>query len=193
MAKFEPILLKNVGVEGSRTLEVYQSRGGYVSAKKVLTTMSSEAVVEEVKKSNLRGRGGAGFPAGVKWSYLPEPRDVTYLCVNFDESEPGTFNNRYLAEHAPETAPSLVPDDTPESITVTVASCESFICKAASTAFSSNPLTTGGIVAGVSTFLASESMRKAAMGISGSMTCFASTAILIGMGVPLFSVLGETV
>ncbi len=63
--------------------------------------MSPADVVEEVKRSNLRGRGGAGFPAGVKWSFLPPDRDVTYLCVNFDESEPGTFNNRYLAERDP--------------------------------------------------------------------------------------------
>ncbi|HOA74289.1 MAG TPA: NADH-quinone oxidoreductase subunit NuoF [Phycisphaerae bacterium] len=99
--KYEPVLLKNVGVEGSRTLRVYESRGGYAAARKALTQMSPEAVVEEVKKSNLRGRGGAGFPTGVKWGFLPKDRDVTYLCVNFDESEPGTFNNRYLVEHDP--------------------------------------------------------------------------------------------
>ncbi len=101
MAKFEPVLLKNVGVEGSRTLKVYQSRGGYAAARKALTSMTAEQVTEEVKKSNLRGRGGAGFPAGVKWTFLPKERDVTYLCVNFDESEPGTFNNRYLVENDP--------------------------------------------------------------------------------------------
>lgn len=101
MAKFEPILLKNVGVEGSQTLRVYESRGGYAAARKALTTMSPDEVAEEVKKSNLRGRGGAGFPAGVKWGFLPKDRTITYLCVNFDESEPGTFNNRYLVENDP--------------------------------------------------------------------------------------------
>jgi NADH-quinone oxidoreductase subunit F len=101
MADFEPVLLKNVGVEGSRSLKVYRSRGGYSSARKVLTSMSPDEVVDEVKRSNLRGRGGAGFPAGVKWSFLPADREVTYLCVNFDESEPGTFNNRYLVDHDP--------------------------------------------------------------------------------------------
>ncbi len=101
MAAFEPVLLKNVGVEGSRTLKVYQSRGGYAAAKKALTTMLPEEVVEQVKKANLRGRGGAGFPAGVKWTFLPKDRTITYLCVNFDESEPGTFNNRYLIDHDP--------------------------------------------------------------------------------------------
>jgi NADH-quinone oxidoreductase subunit F len=101
MPQFEPILLRNVGVEGSRTLEVYRSRGGYTSAHKALTTLTPEQVTDEVKKSNLRGRGGAGFPAGVKWTFLPKERTITYLCVNFDESEPGTFNNRYLADHDP--------------------------------------------------------------------------------------------
>ena len=101
MSRFEPVLLRNVGVAGSRRLDVYRSRGGYAGARKALTGMSPEQVVEEVKRSNLRGRGGAGFPAGVKWSFLPPDRRTTYLCVNFDESEPGTFNNRYIADHDP--------------------------------------------------------------------------------------------
>lgn len=101
MSGFEPVLLKNVGVEDSRLLRTYESRGGYAAARKALTQMSPEEVVEEVKKSNLRGRGGAGFPTGVKWSFLPRDRTTTYLCVNFDEAEPGTFNNRFLVEHDP--------------------------------------------------------------------------------------------
>ena len=101
MAAFEPVLLKNVGIEGSRTLRVYESRRGYAAARKALTTMSPEQVTDEVRRSNLRGRGGAGFPTGVKWSFLPKDRTITYLCVNFDESEPGTFNNRYLVEADP--------------------------------------------------------------------------------------------
>ncbi len=101
MAAFEPVLLKHVGVENSASLEVYRQDGGYEAARQALTQRTPDEVVEEVKKANLRGRGGAGFPAGVKWGFLPKERDVTFLCVNFDESEPGTFNNRYLCEHDP--------------------------------------------------------------------------------------------
>lgn len=101
MARFEPVLLRNVGVAAARRLETYRSRGGYAAAAKALRTMTPEQVVEEIKRSNVRGRGGAGFPAGVKWSFLPADRKITYLCVNFDESEPGTFNNRYIVDHDP--------------------------------------------------------------------------------------------
>lgn len=101
MSRFEPVLTRNVGVAGSRRLEVYRSRGGYAAAREALTGMTPEQVVEQVRRSNLRGRGGAGFPTGVKWSFLPKDRKTTYLCVNFDESEPGTFNNRYITDHDP--------------------------------------------------------------------------------------------
>jgi NADH-quinone oxidoreductase subunit F len=101
MAEYEPILLKNVGKEGSTRLETYRAGGGYKALEKALKTMTPDAVVEEVKRANLRGRGGAGFPAGVKWSFLPKDRKVTYLCVNADESEPPTFSNRVLMEHDP--------------------------------------------------------------------------------------------
>jgi NADH-quinone oxidoreductase subunit F len=101
MAKFEPVLLRNVGLEGSRALKTYRSRGGYAAARKALKEHTPEEIVEIVKTSNLRGRGGAGFPAGMKWSFLPPNRKVTYLCVNADESEPGTFNNRVLMEEDP--------------------------------------------------------------------------------------------
>ena len=100
MSAFEPILLRNAGVPHSTSLKVYESRGGYQAVRKALK-MTPDEIVEIVKKANLRGRGGAGFPAGMKWSFLPKDRTVTYLCVNFDESEPGTFNNRYLVEHDP--------------------------------------------------------------------------------------------
>ncbi len=101
MAKFEPILLRNLGVEGARTLRVARSRGGYEAAKRAITRWTPAEIVELVKASNLRGRGGAGFPAGMKWSFLPPDREITYLCVNADESEPGTFNNRVLMEADP--------------------------------------------------------------------------------------------
>ncbi len=100
MGFFEPVLLRNVGVEGSTSLRVYESRGGYRAARKAIK-MTPDEVVEEVKKANLRGRGGAGFPAGVKWTFLPKDRTRTLLCVNADESEPPTFNNRVLLESDP--------------------------------------------------------------------------------------------
>jgi NADH-quinone oxidoreductase subunit F len=100
MAEFEPVLLRNRGVKGSTTLKVYESRGGYRAVRKALK-MTPDEVVEEVKKANLRGRGGAGFPAGVKWGFLPKDRTRTLLCVNADESEPPTFCNRVLMEHDP--------------------------------------------------------------------------------------------
>lgn len=98
---FEPVLLRNRGVKDARTIGVYRERGGYAAAEKVLREMTPDAVIELVKESGLRGRGGAGFPAGMKWSFLPADRKVTYLCVNADESEPGTFNNRVLMEEDP--------------------------------------------------------------------------------------------
>ncbi len=100
MAEYEPILLANVGVENSRSLEVYRARGGYQALAKALK-MTPEQIVDQVKDANLCGRGGAGFPAGVKWTFLPKDRTRTYLCVNGDESEPPTFTNRVLIEHDP--------------------------------------------------------------------------------------------
>jgi NADH-quinone oxidoreductase subunit F len=76
--------------------------GGYRSVEKALKTMSPDDVVEEVKKSGMRGRGGAGFPTGMKWSFLAKPVGVPrYLVCNADESEPGTFKDRYLMEKIP--------------------------------------------------------------------------------------------
>ena len=96
------LLLDKVHVEGIRTYEVYRREGGYRSVEKALKQMSPEDVVEEVKKSGLRGRGGAGFPTGMKWSFLAKPEGVSrYLVVNADESEPGTFKDRYLMEFLP--------------------------------------------------------------------------------------------
>ena len=96
------ILLEHINVPGIETLEVYRSKGGYSSVEKALKTMTQDAIVEEVKKSGLRGRGGAGFPTGMKWSFLAKPEGVPrYLVCNADESEPGTFKDRYLMEHLP--------------------------------------------------------------------------------------------
>src|SRR6201995_3678968 len=96
------LLLKDDHVEGIRTYEVYRREGGYRSVEKALKTLAPDAVTEEVKKSGLRGRGGAGFPTGMKWSFLAKPEGVPrYLVVNADESEPGTFKDRYLMEFLP--------------------------------------------------------------------------------------------
>src|SRR5574342_545765 len=100
MGAAERILLRNVGVADSTSLKVYESRGGYQAVRKALKMTPAE-IIEEVKKANLRGRGGAGFPAGVKWGFLPKDRTKTLLCVNADESEPPTFCNRILMEADP--------------------------------------------------------------------------------------------
>ena len=97
----EKILLRNVGTPDSHTLRVYQSRGGYQALPKALKEYEPAQLVELVKNSGLRGRGGAGFPAGVKWSFLPEGVFPRYLVCNADEGEPGTFKDRVLMEHDP--------------------------------------------------------------------------------------------
>src|SRR5574343_626843 len=96
------LLLEHDDVPGIETFEVYRKLGGYRSVEKALKTMSPEQVVEEVQKSGLRGRGGAGFPTGMKWSFLAKPEGVPrHLLCNADESEPGTFKDRYLMEKIP--------------------------------------------------------------------------------------------
>jgi NADH-quinone oxidoreductase subunit F len=96
------LLLANDHIEGIRKLDVYRKNGGYSSLEKALKTMTSEQVVEEVKASGLRGRGGAGFPTGMKWGFIAKPEGVPrYLVCNADESEPGTFKDRYLMERIP--------------------------------------------------------------------------------------------
>ena len=95
------LLLENAHVEGIRYYDAYRKTGGYTAAEKALK-MSTADVVEEVKKSGLRGRGGAGFPTGMKWSFLAKPEGVPrHLVCNADESEPGTFKDRYLMEFLP--------------------------------------------------------------------------------------------
>ncbi len=96
------ILLQHDHIPGIKSYEVYRQQGGYASVEKAIKTMAPEAIVEEVKKSGLRGRGGAGFPTGMKWSFLAKPEGVArYLVCNADESEPGTFKDRYLMERIP--------------------------------------------------------------------------------------------
>jgi NADH-quinone oxidoreductase subunit F len=96
------LLIHNDHVPNIHTLDVYRAHGGYASVEKALKTMAPEQVTEEVKKSGLRGRGGAGFPTGLKWSFLAKPEGVPrYLVCNADESEPGTFKDRYLMERHP--------------------------------------------------------------------------------------------
>ncbi len=95
------ILTKDIDVPGIQNFQVYRSYGGYNSVEKALR-MTPDEVVEEVKKSGLRGRGGAGFPTGMKWSFIDKksgkPR---HLVCNADESEPGTFKDRYLMSKNP--------------------------------------------------------------------------------------------
>jgi len=97
----EAVLLRNVWKENSASIDVYKAGGGYAKLKDWLS-MKPEDIIETVKKSNLRGRGGAGFPTGMKWGFLPKdspkPR---YLLVNADESEPGTFKDRLIIENDP--------------------------------------------------------------------------------------------
>jgi NADH-quinone oxidoreductase subunit F len=101
MPTFEPVLLKRIDKPDSTSLAGYRADGGYSALKKALA-MPPDDVTQAVKDAGLRGRGGAGFSAGAKWSFLPKnhPGPV-YLCVNADESEPGTFNNRILMEEDP--------------------------------------------------------------------------------------------
>ncbi len=96
------LLLEKAHIEGIRGYDVYRREGGYRSVEKALKSMTPDQVTEEVKKSGLRGRGGAGFPTGMKWSFLAKPEGVPrYLVCNADESEPGTFKDRYLMEFLP--------------------------------------------------------------------------------------------
>jgi NADH-quinone oxidoreductase subunit F len=102
MPDFEPVLLKRINAKASPWLEAYRADGGYRAIAKALNTMTPAQVIDMVKASGLRGRGGAGFPCGLKWTFLPpnHPGPI-YLCVNADESEPCTFNNRILMEQDP--------------------------------------------------------------------------------------------
>ncbi len=92
----EPILLRARGTKDSRSIGAYRAAGGYRAFAKVLA-MEPAAVIAEVKASGLRGRGGAGFPTGVKWGFVPKDSPKPkYLICNADESEPGTFKDREI-------------------------------------------------------------------------------------------------
>ncbi len=97
----ETVLMRNFGRPDSHTLAAYRAAGGYAAWEKA-KTMEPTAIVDDVKKSNLRGLGGAGFPTGMKWSFIPKTHTgPVYLVVNADEGEPGTFKDRYLLERDP--------------------------------------------------------------------------------------------
>ncbi|MBI5408336.1 MAG: NADH-quinone oxidoreductase subunit NuoF [Nitrospirae bacterium] len=97
----QKILFKNIDVPDARSLDTYKSRGGYAALKKALS-LPPEKLISMVEESGLRGRGGAGFPAGIKWKFLPKDRNRTiYLICNADEGEPGTFKDRHIMEFDP--------------------------------------------------------------------------------------------
>ena len=102
MPEFEPVLLRRILKKASPSLDAYRADGGYRALQKAVNEMKPDQVVDVVKASGLRGRGGAGFPCGLKWTFLPKghPGPI-YMCINADESEPCTFNNRVLMEEDP--------------------------------------------------------------------------------------------
>src|SRR5271157_5340900 len=102
MPDFEPVLLRRILRNADVGLDAYRADGGYRALGKAVHEMAPGQVIDVVKASGLRGRGGAGFPTGVKWTFLPKDHPgPIYLCVNADESEPCTFNNRILMEKDP--------------------------------------------------------------------------------------------
>ncbi|RDJ03567.1 NADH-quinone oxidoreductase subunit NuoF [Rhizobium grahamii] len=99
---FEPVLLQNIDRPDSHLLSTYEASGGYQALKKVLSEHTPDEIIGLVKESNLRGRGGAGFPTGMKWSFVPKRgAKPNYLCCNADEGEPGTFKDRIIMERDP--------------------------------------------------------------------------------------------
>ncbi|NRB19152.1 MAG: NADH-quinone oxidoreductase subunit NuoF [Rhodobacteraceae bacterium] len=98
----EQVLLKNIDDPNGHKIETYEASGGYQGLRIVLRDFSPDEVIEEVKSANLRGRGGAGFPTGLKWGFVPKDSPLPrYLCCNADEGEPGTFKDRILMERDP--------------------------------------------------------------------------------------------
>jgi NADH-quinone oxidoreductase subunit F len=98
------VVLEDCGRFDPEDIEAYKAAGGYTSAKKVLSSLTPEAVIEEIKKSGLRGRGGAGFPTGLKWEFgRKSPGDEKYIICNADEGDPGAFMDRAVIEGNPHT------------------------------------------------------------------------------------------
>jgi len=97
------VCFKNIHLENSHTLPVYESTGGYSVLRKILTEKTPpEEIINELKTSGLRGRGGAGFPTGLKWSFMPRDKDIQkYIVCNSDEGEPGTFKDRDILRYNP--------------------------------------------------------------------------------------------
>jgi NADH-quinone oxidoreductase subunit F len=99
---YEPVLLRGTEDPDYINIDAYMKAGGYETAKKALKDKTPQECIDLVKESGLRGRGGAGFPTGMKWGFLPKDSDKpTYIVVNADESEPGTFKDRVLLERNP--------------------------------------------------------------------------------------------
>jgi NADH-quinone oxidoreductase subunit F len=99
---FEPVLTQNIHLPDSEKIGVYTAHGGYEAARTALLEFTPEGLIDLVKRSGLRGRGGAGFPAGVKWGFMPkDPQVQKYVAVNTDEGEPGTFKDRQIVECDP--------------------------------------------------------------------------------------------
>ena len=97
-----PVISKRWGIAGSTTIDVFLQHDGYKALEKALKQMTPESIIDEMKKSNLRGRGGAGFPTGMKWSFVPKDSPkAKYVICNADESEPGTCKDRPLMELDP--------------------------------------------------------------------------------------------
>ncbi|MBZ5695101.1 MAG: NADH-quinone oxidoreductase subunit NuoF [Acidobacteriia bacterium] len=97
-----PVISKRFGIPNSNKIDVYRNNDGYRALEKALKEMTPDQIIDEVKKSNLRGRGGAGFPAGMKWSFVPKDTSKPkYILANADESEPGTCKDRPLMEMDP--------------------------------------------------------------------------------------------
>ena len=99
---FEPVLTQNINRQDSEKIAVYIAHGGYQAARRALLEYQPDELIDMVKRSGLRGRGGAGFPAGLKWSFLPkDPQIPKIVAVNTDEGEPGTFKDRQIVERDP--------------------------------------------------------------------------------------------
>lgn len=103
MSAFEPVLLRRAAVERGTELEVYERTGGYQALRKAIGALTPQQVMDEVSAANLRGRGGAGFPAGLKWEFAGRAEgDEKVIVVNADEGDPGSYIDKHLMERSPE-------------------------------------------------------------------------------------------